>query len=65
MEKEILDVRILGKQGPLQRIVRWWRGVHPDRGVIVRGWTGLETLEETIRLVPALVVVVEDERKRA
>jgi hypothetical protein len=63
-EKDILDVRVLGHQGPLQRIRRWWRGVHPERGVIVRGWTGLETMEETIRFMPVQFVLVRDETDR-
>jgi hypothetical protein len=61
-DREMLDVRVLWHQGPLQFIRRWWRGAHPDRGVIVNGWTGLETLEETVRFVPVRVVDVRDAR---
>jgi hypothetical protein len=59
-DKDILDERVLRHCGPFQHIRRWLRGSHPDCGVIVRGLTGLETLEETIRFVPLRVVVVED-----
>lgn len=51
MEKpELLDEKPIGQRGKLRRVRRWWRGMHPDRGVITRGWTGWETIEEIERV---------------
>jgi hypothetical protein len=49
---ELLDEKVISRNGPWQRIRRWWRGIHPDRGVVIHGWTGWETVEEIDRLVP-------------
>jgi hypothetical protein len=58
-EKVILDEKIVSRKGPLQRIKRWWKGIHPDRGIVHQGWTGLETVEETDRIVPERVFTVK------
>lgn len=50
-EQDILDVQVIYQRGAFQRIKRWWRGIHPERGIIIRGWTGWETVEETDRVV--------------
>src|SRR5947209_488205 len=57
-ERELLNQEVIYQHGRFQRIRRWWRGVHPERGVIVRGWTGLETMEERDCLLPAQVVTI-------
>jgi hypothetical protein len=62
-EKVILDEKIIFRKGPLQRIKRWWKGVHPDTGTVVQGWTGLETVEEKDRIVPERVFTVKKELK--
>lgn len=46
MEPEILDSKIVSQNGPYLRIKRWLRGIHPERGIIVKGLTGFETIEE-------------------
>jgi hypothetical protein len=55
---EILDEQVIFQQGRVQRIRRWWRGVHPDRGVIILGWTGWETVEEKDQIIPVRTFVV-------
>ena len=49
---ELLDEKVIYQRGRLQRVRRWWKGVHPERGVIVYGWTGWETVEECDRILP-------------
>jgi hypothetical protein len=51
-EHDLLDEQVVSQGRHLQHVKRWWRGVHPDRGCIVRGWTGWETLEEADRILP-------------
>ena len=46
----ILDERVVDQAGSMQRIQRWWKGVHPEKGIVIRGWTGWETLEEIDRI---------------
>lgn len=58
--RELLDEKVVFQSGRLQRIRRWWRGVHPEKGTIIQGWTGWETLEETERIVPFLTFVVQE-----
>jgi hypothetical protein len=58
--RDLLDQKVIGQSGRLQRIQRWWRGIHPEKGVIVRGLTGWETLEETYRIVPVSTFTVKD-----
>lgn len=56
---EILDEKVLDQHGVLQRVRRWWQGVHPEKGVIVKGWTGWETLEERDLFRPLHIVLVK------
>ena len=51
-EIEILDEQILCQSGSYKRVKRWLRGVHPKLGVIHRGYTGWETIQEVDVLVP-------------
>lgn len=46
MDIEILSETVLFQNGPFKRVQRWLRGTHPDRGKIIRGLTGWETVEE-------------------
>lgn len=48
--EDLLDVRVISERGGLQRVQRWWKGVHPHRGAITRGLTGWETVEEGDRV---------------
>ena len=57
---ELLDEKVIRQNGPMQRIRRWWRGIQPRRGVITRGLTGWETLEERDRLLPVRTFTVTD-----
>ena len=58
-DSELLDKKVIGQRGRFQRIRRWWRGIHPDKGIITKGWTGLETVEEMDRLVPIYTFAVD------
>jgi hypothetical protein len=59
--KELLDVQVVYQNGRLQRVRRWWRGIHPETGTITQGWTGWETLEEKDCIRPMHVFVVKQE----
>ena len=51
-EPELLHEKAIAQRGSLKRVRRWWKGVHPDKGVITKGWTGWETVEESERFSP-------------
>jgi hypothetical protein len=51
-DNELLDEKVVFQRGPFRRVRRWWRGVHPDKGPIILGWSGWETLEEADRVLP-------------
>ena len=57
---KVLDEKVVAQQGGFQRIKRWWAGVHPDKGVITKGWTGLETIEEKDKIIPIHTFAVEE-----
>jgi len=57
-DAELLDVQVVYQQGRYQRIRRWWRGVHPERGTIILGLTGWETVEEKDLILPVEVFIV-------
>jgi hypothetical protein len=48
----LLDEQIIEMSGACQRVRRWWKGSHPEKGVITRGLTGWETVEEKDRIIP-------------
>jgi hypothetical protein len=58
---ELLDEKVISQQGRYKRIQRWWRGIHPDRGVIIQGYTGWETFEEKDLIVPVQTFIVQTE----
>lgn len=43
---EILDEHVLRQNGCYRYVRRWLRGIHPERGQIIQGLTGWETVEE-------------------
>ncbi len=57
-ELHLLDEQVVWRQGRFQRIRRWWRGIHPERGTITQGWTGWETVEERDLILPVQVFTV-------
>ena len=59
-DAELLDQKVIYQRGPCQRVRRWWKGVRPEKGVIIQGLTGKETLEETERILPLHTFVVTD-----
>ncbi len=46
MEIEILGEQIISQSGCYRRVRRWLKGVHPELGKIVQGYTGWETMQE-------------------
>jgi hypothetical protein len=63
---ELLDQQVIGQDGPWRRVRRWWwRGVIPEKGTIIRGLTGWETVEEVGRFVPLHSVAVTEKRAKA
>jgi hypothetical protein len=58
---DLLDEKVLFQEGRYKRIKRWWRGIHPHRGVIIQGYTGWETVEEKDLIVPARTFIVRKE----
>ncbi len=47
---ELLNEKAIAQGGKFRRVRRWLRGMHPDKGVLTKGWTGWETVQETERL---------------
>jgi len=58
-ESELLDEKVVAQRGCYQRVKRWWRGIHSEKGSIIKGLTGWETVEETDRIVPILTFNVD------
>lgn len=52
MTPEILNTEIIHQSGSFMRVRRWLKGAHPERGKLVRGWTGMETIEEVDFIKP-------------
>lgn len=59
-ELELLDEEIIFKRGSLKRVRRWFRGSHPRLGVIINGFTGLETVVEQDVIIPAQIFQIID-----
>jgi hypothetical protein len=57
---EVLDEQVIFEHGHFQRVRRWWRGIHPDKGVVIRGLSGWETVEEIDRILPMRTVFVKE-----
>jgi hypothetical protein len=51
-ELELLDEKIIYTNGCFKRVKRWFRGSHPNIGVIIKGFTGLETVVEQSVIMP-------------
>jgi hypothetical protein len=49
---EILGEKVISQSGSYRRVQRWLRGIHPELGTIVRGYTGWETLQEVDVIKP-------------
>jgi hypothetical protein len=50
-ELELLDEQIVYQRGCYKRVKRWFKGSHPI-GVVIKGFTGLETVVEQDVIVP-------------
>ena len=51
IELELLDEQVIYRNGCYKRVKRWYRGAHPI-GVVIQGFTGLETVVEQDVIVP-------------
>lgn len=51
-EVEILDEEIIFQRGCFKRVRRWLKGAYPGLGVIIKGFTGQETVIEQDVIVP-------------
>lgn len=49
---EILSEIVLYQKGSLKRVRRYLRDMHPHLGIITRGFTGWETIQEIDVVVP-------------
>jgi hypothetical protein len=58
--RDLLDEKVIARRGRFRRTRRWWRGIHPDKGVITKGWTGWETVEEKDQIVPVRTFWVKE-----
>jgi hypothetical protein len=52
IELELLDEEVLFIKGAYKRVRRWVKGKHPKIGVIIKGFTGFETVIEQDVIVP-------------
>jgi hypothetical protein len=57
---ELLDEKVISRNGPIKRVRRWYRGAHPGFGTIIKGFTGLETVVEQDVIVALHKVQVVD-----
>ncbi len=57
---EILDEVILYQKGCFKRVKRWLRGRHPHLGILIQGYTGIETVVESDVIVPMATFEVVD-----
>lgn len=55
---EILGEQMLYQNGSFHKIRRWLRGVHPEFGIIVQGYTGWETMVDADVIKPMITVHV-------
>jgi hypothetical protein len=55
----LLDEKVIAQRGRVLRVRRWWRGIHPEKGTVTRGWTGWETVEERDKL-PVHTIAVKN-----
>lgn len=58
--KEILDEKVTFQKGPFQRVRRWWKGIHLEKGTLHRGWSGWETIEEKDRILPLRTFTIRE-----
>lgn len=49
---DLLDERIIRRNGPLIEVVRYWRGWHPWLGLLHWGLQGKETIEHKVTVRP-------------
>lgn len=57
----VLDEVIVEVHGRLVHRRRWLDGAHPELGIIVRGLTGIETVQDTYRISASVTFDVESQ----
>lgn len=60
VKPELVGEEVVYQSGSYRKVRRYWRGIHPALGVIVRGWSGWETVEEKDVIFPMAVCTVSD-----
>jgi hypothetical protein len=51
---ELLDEKLVYQNGCYKRVQRWYRGIHPGLGLVIKGLTGWETLVEQDIITPKI-----------
>ena len=48
VKPELVGEEVVYQSGSYRKVRRYWRGIHPALGVIVRGWSGWDSSEDVI-----------------
>lgn len=59
-ELEVLDEQVLRSRGCFKVVRRWFKGQHPELGVIIQGLTGWETVVDQEVIVPMVKIHIVD-----
>lgn len=51
---EILGEQIIAEQGSFKKVKRWYRGAHPQLGLLIPPWLGLSGDWETVVVVDVI-----------
>lgn len=60
MDLVILDTQVIYQSGAYKRIRQWVKGIHPELGIISKGWTGWETIIERDVIKPIHTFYVKE-----
>lgn len=58
-ELKLLDEKVIFRSGSYKRVRRWFEGMH-SFGVIIKGFTGWETVIEQDVIIPTGTFIIED-----
>lgn len=60
MNETFIHEEVISKSGSYRRVKRWYKGIYPDKGTILRGFTGWETLVEIDVIIPHFTIFVAE-----
>ena len=60
MDLVVLDTQIIYKSGCFMCVRQWIKGIHPQLGIISKGWTGWETIIEKDVIKPLHTFYVKE-----